>query len=71
MNWRRGLFRAWLVLSLAWIAAVLVFARFEQTTYGESVFGDPVFWLVFVFGPSLLLAVVMAAVRWVALGFRS
>lgn len=71
MNWRRGLFRAWLVLSLAWVAVVLVYARYEQTTYGEGVFGEPIFWLVFVAGPVVMLAVVIAAVRWVALGFRS
>jgi uncharacterized membrane protein (DUF485 family) len=71
MNWRRGLFRLWLVLSLAWVVFVLVFARYEQTTYGAEIFGEPVFWAVFVAGPSLGLAFVLAAIRWVVAGFRS
>ena len=39
MNWRRGLFRLWLVLSLCWIAGVGVYAWTQEPGLSSLQFG--------------------------------
>ena len=41
MNWRRRLFRLWLVLSLCWIAGVGVYAWKHESQFGYEIASSP------------------------------
>lgn len=75
MNWRRGLFRIWIICAAAWLAGCLLVAysltgnpRFQLTPLG---------WLAFSLGALLTPLVVLGAAvivgrvaHWVVEGFR-
>ena len=74
MNYRRGLFRTWVVLSAIWSAVILIVALYEHHRIGEpqyrwllSFWTD---WLVAIFAPWVLTAAALGF-RWTIKGFRS
>lgn len=65
MNWRRGLSRVWIVLSVLWIAGVL-YLEYAEKAFDYAYAG----WLpAIVFVPPLSLAIVFAALYWIFAGF--
>jgi len=69
INWRRGRFRIWLLLSAAWIMAwtidlILWTLRFGMET--REVAAVP----VLLFGPPVALLVFGTGVRWALRGFK-
>jgi hypothetical protein len=71
VNWRRGLFRLWLLISAAWImgwAIYLILSAMAQAlTKPEDFLAVPV---VF-FGPPIALLLCGLAAGWAIKGFRS
>jgi hypothetical protein len=73
MNWRRGLFRTWLVLTATWILIVGAFAyghRSDLSAY--SAFGlesNAIFAGLAILPPSFVFCLGVAAL-WIAAGFR-
>lgn len=65
MNWRRGLFRAWVVISSLWIAIVLLAFRSAPLDYEDV-------WLTIAtaLGPPTLLVALGRCIWWIATGFR-
>ena len=76
MNWRRGLFRGWVVLSIAWVVVyVVVFIRELNSLPGGYLWADVdivfVLLLMGVFaGPPFGVFLVGLLLVWVFLGFR-
>jgi len=80
MQWHRGLFRIWIVLSIIWTASLLLemISEHENTerffqTRGLH-FGWPIDWLMqkllVVLLPWILTAIVFG-IRWIVRGFRA
>ena len=81
MNYRRGLFRAWMVLLVIWSAVILVVALDKQHRLGVGG-QDPIMaeyrwswwfwtdWIEAIFTPWVLTGVGLG-LRWTARGFRS
>ena len=71
LNWRRGMFRIWLVLSAAWIMGWII----EFLVYGiQGGFRFATDYLtipVLLFGPPVALLIFGIAVGWAFRGFRS
>ena len=66
MNWREGLFRAWLIASIAWSGFYLAIALFNYATGSRGNY----WWIaVYAFTP-VLLGLVVWALAWFVTGFR-
>jgi hypothetical protein len=63
MNIRRGLFRLWIVLALAWVGAMVVL------WFSEGAKGDPPVILVIMLGPPIALLGLGWGVMWAISGF--
>jgi hypothetical protein len=63
MGWKRIVFGAWLIASLAW-ANYAILQEFLHPTPWENAFFDPWFWLVSVGLPAALLALLAQGVTW-------
>jgi hypothetical protein len=82
MNWRRGFFRIWLVLSALWVGwwiAIISLQTFDKIgdprypTWSESIRLHPeqlVLIPAMVFGPSIIALGVYAVFAWIARGFK-
>jgi hypothetical protein len=67
MDWRRGLFRLWVMASVIWVVAVI--ALFLPAALGEDLHG----WFglaAFVVLPPVLLLMLGRTLGWVLSGFR-
>ena len=77
MNWREGLARIWLILSILWISILFVmFARqmwVWNRTVGEAItelMNNLPLAVLLCFGPPLLLFILYKMVCWIIAGFR-
>ena len=64
VNWRRGMFRVWLLLSAAWLMGWVTYLIIEKLERG---FGtrDPLLLPVLLFGPPIALPIFGVTARWV------
>ena len=67
LNWRRGLFRVWLVISAAWIMAWAIWFILSALAQALNATVIPI---VF-FGPPIALFICGLATRWAIRGFSS
>jgi hypothetical protein len=70
INWRRGLFRLWILISTAWLMGWLIYFAI-QFVGGESTARDIPAIPVVLFGPPLALLFLGVATRWAIRGFES
>jgi len=69
INWRRGLFRVWLLLSIAWIMGWMVYLIIYGIQGGFKDLRDFLVLPVLLFGPPVALLLFGAAARWAFQGF--
>ena len=70
INWRRGMFRIWILVSVAWIMGWLIEFIVYGLQGGFKLVGD---WLaipVLLFGPPIALLLFGMAAGWAFRGFR-
>ena len=70
LNWRRGLFRLWILVSAAWLMGWLIFYTI-QFIGGESTAHDLPAIPVVLFGPPIALLLFGVATRWAIRGFEN
>jgi hypothetical protein len=75
MNWRRGLWRAWIVFCATWSAFWIVFWLYWAVEEPQTIPPDlSLLDILTQFGPTVLFFWVLTAVayglRWIARGFR-
>src|SRR5450432_2924568 len=69
INWRRGMFRVWLLLSVAWLMGwlnYLLISALERGIGRRAFFKVP----VLLFGPPIALLIFGVAARWALRGFK-
>ena len=71
LNWRRGLFRLWLLVSAAWIMGWAIYVILSGLGQGFKTAGDFLAIPVVFFGPPIALLLCGLATRWAFRGFRS
>ena len=70
INWRRGLFRLWVLISVAWMMGWVIFFAIELAA-GQSTSRDLLALPVVLFGPPIALLVIGIATRWAFQGFET
>jgi hypothetical protein len=70
LNWRRGLFRTWVLVSVAWIMAWTIYAILSGLAHALNTTGDFLAIPVVLFGPPIALLFCSLATRWAIRGFR-
>jgi len=70
INWRRGLFRLWVLISAAWIMGWLIFFAIEFIG-GSWTDRDFLTVPVVLFGPPAAVLVIGISTRWAFRGFES
>jgi hypothetical protein len=71
INWRRGLFRVWLLLSAAWMMAWAIYLVMSAIRDGMQTAGDLLVIPVMLFGPPLALLAFGVAAGWAFRGFKT
>ncbi len=69
INWRRGMFRLWVLASAAWIMGWLIYFAIELIS-GESTVSQLVVAPVVLLGPPVALMLFGVATRWAFRGFQ-
>lgn len=69
LNWRRGLFRMWLLVSSAWMLGWAVYLAIWALRWGFDRLGDLLAIPVLLFGPPLALLLFGLATVWAFRGF--
>lgn len=69
LNWRRGLWRMWVLISSAWMLAWSVYLSIWALRWGLQRSGDLLAIPVLLFGPPLALLLVGLATAWAFRGF--
>ena len=69
VNWRRGLLRVWLLVSVAWILGWLVYLALYGIQGGFKRPGDVLEIPILLFGPPIALLLLGAMTRWAFSGF--
>lgn len=69
LNWRRGMFRLWILVSVAWMMGWVIFFAIEFIN-GESSSRDFMAVTVVLFGPPIALLLLGLATRWAFRGFE-
>lgn len=69
LNWRRGMFRLWVLASSAWIMGWLIYLSIEMVSDTANL-RPPAETAMILFGPPLALMVIGIATRWAFLGFK-
>ena len=69
INWRRGIFRLWLLASAAWIMGWVIYFAIELIR-GESTIGQLVVAPVVLLAPPVALLLFCIATRWAFQGFQ-
>ncbi len=69
VNWRRGLLRLWLLISVAWIMGWLVYLAMYGIQVGFKRWGDVLEIPILLFGPPVALLLFGAMARWAFKGF--
>ena len=70
INWRRGMFRLWLLVSAAWIMGWVIYFAIELIRGGSSI-GQLVVAPVVLLAPPVALLLFGMATRWAFLGFQA
>ena len=70
INWRRGLFRVWLLFSAAWLMGWSIYLIIFGLQVGFSRFREILALPVLLFGPPVALLLFGIATRWAFHGFR-
>jgi hypothetical protein len=68
-NWKRGLFRVWLLLSVGWILGWAIYFSLEGLQGGLSTSSEGISMLVVLIAPPIALAIFGAAMIWALRGF--
>lgn len=71
VNWRRGLLRVWLLISVAWIMAWLVYLAMYGIQGGFKRPGDLLEIPILLLGPPIALFLFGAMTRWAFRGFAT
>ena len=69
INWRRGIFRLWVLVSAAWIMGWVIYFAIELIR-GESTIGQLVVAPVVLLAPPVALLLFGIATRWAFQGFQ-
>ena len=69
INWRRGLFRVWLLLSAAWVMGWTVYLIILGIQGAFQKWSDLLWMAVLLFGPPIALVVFGFGVGWAFRGF--
>ena len=69
INWRRGLFRIWLLISAAWIMAWIIYLIMDGIQGGFRTTGDLLVVPILLFGPPVALWLLGVATGWAFRGF--
>ena len=69
VNWRRGLYRVWLLVSIAWIMGWMVYLIIYGIQGGFKSARDILVLPVLLLGPPIALLLFGAAARWAFQGF--
>jgi hypothetical protein len=69
INWRRGLFRLWLLVSMAWVMGWIVYLVMFGIQGGFHKIGDFLDVPVLLFGPPVVLFALGVVARWAFQGF--
>jgi hypothetical protein len=70
VNWRRGLFRVWMLLSAAWAMAWIIYLIMYALREGIRSLGDVLVIPVVLIGPPVALLLFGIAAGWAFRGFR-
>jgi hypothetical protein len=70
INWRRGLFRVWLLMSAAWIMGWAIYSILHAISNGFQTLGDFLRIPVVFFGPPVALLLLGLAAAWAFRGFK-
>lgn len=70
INWRRGLFRVWVLMSAAWLMGWIIYLIMVGIQGGITTTADMLEVLVLLFGPPVALLVFGIAAGWAFRGFR-
>jgi hypothetical protein len=70
INWRRGLYRTWLLISAAWILAWTIQLILSGIEGKVKTAGDFLEIPVLLFGPPIAVFIVAVAAAWAFRGFR-
>jgi hypothetical protein len=70
LNWRRGMYRLWILASAAWAMGWVIFFAIEYTG-GELSASQLLVAPIILFGPPLALLLFGIAARWAFQGFQS
>jgi hypothetical protein len=69
LNWRRGLFRVWLLMSGGWILGWAIYFAIEGTQGALSSSGEWISVPIILLAPPIALAIFGAAMIWALRGF--
>ncbi len=70
INWRRGLFRVWVLLSVAWLMGWIIFLIMHGLQGRLQTTGDFLEIPVLLFGPPVALLLFGVAAGWAFRGFK-
>jgi len=70
INWRRGLFRIWVLISAAWLMGWMVYLLMQGVQGQIATVGDFLEIPVLLFGPPVALLLLGIAAGWAFRGFR-
>jgi hypothetical protein len=70
INWRRGLFRVWALLSVAWLMGWIIYLIMQGIQGGLQTTADFLEVLVLLFGPPVALLLFGIAAGWAFRGFK-
>jgi hypothetical protein len=70
INWRRGLFRVWILFSVAWIMGWTIYLIMSAIQDGFRSTGDIVVIPILLFGPPVALLLFGKAAGWAFRGFQ-
>lgn len=71
VNWRRGLFRVWALVSAAWVMAWAIYLIMYAIRVGLKTAGDFLVIPVMLFGPPVALLAFGVAAGWAFRGFKT
>jgi len=69
VNWRRGLFRVWLLAAVAWVMSWLIYLIVDMIRTGFRA-SDMLVVPILLFGPPLALLIFGTAAGWAFRGFK-
>ena len=71
VNWRRGLFRVWLLFCAAWLMGWIIYLIMQGLQGGFKTTGDFLVIPVLLFGPPIALLIFGLAAGWAVRGFKA